>query len=86
MIEVLKDPAIITAVCSAIGAAAGVAMAIISLVKSRKASKFMQAAKARETYAVCPHCKKKVPLSELPFFLPDGSKDNNLNGVPDIEE
>lgn len=80
------DPNTITAVSAAIGAVCGVITSIVALVKNHNTKVLLAKAKERETYTVCPRCKKRVPLSELPFFLPDGSKDNDLNGVPDKEE
>lgn len=82
----LNDPAIITAICGAVGAVAAIVTSIVNLVKNHRIKVALDKAKQRETYAVCPKCKKKIPLSELSFYLPDGSKDNDLNGVPDPEE
>ena len=82
----LNDPAIITAICGAVGAVAAIVTSVVNLVKNHRIKIALDKAKQRETYAVCPNCKKKIPLSELSFYLPDGSKDNDLNGVPDSEE
>lgn len=60
--------------------------AIVLLVKSKSFSLYLKKAKQRETYTVCPHCKKEIPLSELSWHLPSGEVDNNLNGVPDRDE
>lgn len=79
-------PELITAVA---GCATAIASGIVAIVSAKKASKLekrLEEAKQRETYIICPHCKKKTPLSEVDFRLPDGSLDNNLNGKPDIEE
>lgn len=67
------------------GVVNGVA-AIVLLIKSKSFSLYLKKAKQRETYMVCPHCKKEIPLSELSFHLPSGEVDNNLNGVPDQQE
>lgn len=71
-------------------AVAGAIVAVISAISSaRKTTKLQRAlddAKARETFTICPRCKKKVLLSELSFHLPSGARDNNLNGLPDSEE
>lgn len=81
-----NDPAIITAVCGAVGAVAAIVTSIVNLVKNHRIKVALDKAKQRETYAICPKCRKKIPLSELSFYLPDGSKDDDLNGVPDPEE
>ena len=81
-----SDPAVITAISSAAGALGSIVLAVVSAIKTHKLKNALDKAKQRETYTVCPRCKKKVPLSELSFYLVDGSKDDNLNGVPDLEE
>ncbi len=60
--------------------------AIVSARKTAKLSEELEAAKMRETYIECPHCKKKILLSEMRFRLPTGAFDNNLDGVPDPKE
>lgn len=79
-------PEIITAASSAVAGVTALVVAICNGVKAHKLEKQIEAAKLRETYIICPHCKKKTPLSEVDFRLPDGSLDNNLNGKPDITE
>lgn len=59
---------------------------IRSKLKTRMIEKELSYIKERQTYAICPHCKKKIPFQELEFHLPDGSKDQNLNGIPDANE
>lgn len=59
---------------------------IRSKVKTRMIEKELDLIKERQTYIICPHCKKKVAFSELEFHLPDGGKDQNLNGIPDERE
>nr|CAI9752420.1 hypothetical protein YKEOBPQY_YKEOBPQY_CDS_0008 [Microvirus sp.] len=51
-----------------------------------RASRMLDDAKKRQTYLICPHCSKKVYLSEIDFHLPSGSLDNNINGLPDDRE
>lgn len=88
--EFLSDPAWITtaatAIASAMAAGAGFLVALRNARKTKKIEKILQEAQERETYTVCPRCKKKVRLSELLWHLPDGSIDQNLNGVPDDAE
>lgn len=74
-------------------AAASIAASIVSVIKAVSASKkaaklekLVQEARERETYVICPSCKKKLPLSEIDFHLPSGAIDNNLNGKADYEE
>lgn len=73
----------ITALVSALGSL--VAM-IVCLVRTHKANKVLSEAKARKTQIICPKCKKKSPIDEVHFVLPDGALDDNLNGVPDNQE
>lgn len=79
-------PELITAICSGVSAIGAIIIAIINGVKCHKLDQRIEQAKLRETYIICPHCKKKTPLSEVSFRLPDGSLDNNLNGKPDVLE
>lgn len=81
MIQAIIDnlPLILTT----LGAIAGAVVAVVTLLRSRRLEKYIAQAKARETYTVCPHCKKRLPLSDLTFHLPDGAVDNNLDGKPD---
>lgn len=68
----------------------GLLCAIFSLWKAHKTKKIcdkmLQDAKSRQTMVKCPVCKKESPLSDVTFRLPDGSPDNNLDGVPDDKE
>lgn len=59
--------------------------AIVSARKTAKLAEELEAAKMRETYIECPHCKNKVLLSEMRFRLPTGALDNDLNGKPDLD-
>lgn len=67
------------AICAAI-------TGLVGAINARRFMKYLDKAKERETYAVCPHCKKRIPLSEIQFHLPTGEVDNNLNGKPDEDE
>lgn len=58
---------------------------IVAYRRSWKLGKQLEAAKERETYAVCPHCGKKIHLSEMSFRLPSGALDNDLDGKPDAD-
>lgn len=41
----------------------------------------------RQGYQIrCPRCKKEIPLAEVDILMPDGSVDNNLNGIDDEKE
>lgn len=64
-------------------AIAGAVVGIINAVNAHKFKKYLDDAKKRETYTVCPYCKKKIPISELHFHLPTGQLDDDLNGLPD---
>lgn len=81
------DPAWITtaatAICSVCAAVASLSLAIKNQRKTAQIKKILEDAADRQTYAVCPHCKKKVYLRDLAFHLPDGSLDMNLDGKPD---
>lgn len=61
-------------------------VATFSIVSAKITSAAIKKAKSRGTFTVCPHCHKAIPLSDLDFRLPDGSIDNDLNGVPDVKE
>ena len=60
----------------------------IKTEKAKNAALRAQLADAmrRATYTVCPYCHNSVKLSELSWFLPGGSQDNDLNGIPDEQE
>lgn len=72
-----------TAAVSVIGAIGSLVAAIMSFFKSRRLARILDDAKERETYTVCPYCKKKIHLSEMDFHLPSGALDNDLNGEAD---
>lgn len=55
------------------------------LITGKRFKSYLAAAKERETYTVCPHCGSEIKLSNLTFRLPDGSKDDDLDGKPDKE-
>lgn len=58
---------------------------ILSLKTTAASRKYLESAKQRETYSVCPKCGAKVPLSQMSFHLPTGELDNDLDGVPDFK-
>lgn len=63
-----------------------IGVAVSSILTAKITSSAIKKAKSRGTFTICPHCHKAIPLSDLDFRLPDGSIDNNLNGVPDAQE
>ena len=67
------------------GAVLAIINSIVAEVRVRKLQKQLDAAKERETFIECPHCKKKILLSEMSFRLPSGALDNNLDGKPDAD-
>lgn len=71
---------------SGVIAIASAVVGVISVCRGYKFTKYLNDARQRETYIECPHCKKKIPLSEISFHLPSGEVDNNLNGKPDAQE
>lgn len=78
------------AIVSVVSVAGSVVMGIIGLIKSAKTkkryAKLVEDIKSRLTYTNCPHCGKKVYFAEFSWRLSDGSKDNNLDGIPDDQE
>lgn len=89
MMDFISDPAWITtaatAVCSVCAAIGSLALAYRNRKRTLQIQKILEKAYDRKTYAVCPHCKKKVYLEDLAFHLPDGSLDMDLDGKPDDE-
>lgn len=78
------DAATISAIITALATLAGSITALVLAIKSKVDSKkIVQAARERKTYTFCPHCKKKLFLEEMPFYLPDGQRDDDLNGIAD---
>lgn len=84
------SPEVIVAISTS---AASIAAAIVSVIKAFSAAKkaaklerLLEDARARSTYTICPHCKEKLYLTDLSFFLPSGSLDNNLDGIPDRKD
>lgn len=65
------------------GALTAIINAIVAGKRSARLAQQLEQAKERETYATCPHCGKKIHLSEMSFRLPSGALDNNLDGKPD---
>lgn len=88
--DFLSDPAWITtaatALASVCAAITGFVMALRNARKTAQIERILENAQERQTYTICPHCKKKVRLAELSWHLPDGSLDQNLNGVADKDE
>lgn len=73
-----------TAILSGAGSAVGLFVGCYAAAVTRHLKKRFKEASDRGTYVICPHCKKAVKLSEVvTFYLPDGSKDNDLDGKPD---
>lgn len=73
---------IITALCSLV---AGI-ISLVNILRRSRFEKVLTAAKLRKTYTVCPRCGKKTALDDLHFYLEDGQVDDDLNGVPDVQE
>lgn len=89
MIEFLKEfpwVAAAGALVSVLGAVGALIVSIVNAKNIRNIDQHINQAKRRGTFIVCPHCKKESPLSDVHFLLPDGSLDDNLNGVPDNQE
>ena len=85
-LEQINWPSLAAAITGFLTAITALVVMIVNSVNNKKIKKALEDAKARQTQVVCPKCKKKSPLSEVSFVLPDGSQDNNLNGVPDHQE
>lgn len=85
-----SDPEFITLLTTSCASCAAAIVSVIKAVSASRmasrASRMLDDAKKRQTYLVCPHCSKKVYLSEIDFHLPSGSLDNNFNGLPDDRE
>lgn len=77
---------IIIPACSGFVGVVDFIIALFIAYKQKALDRALKEAKMRETYVICPHCQKKIPLSELSFHLPDGQIDDNLNGIPDSNE
>ena len=54
-------------------------------LRIKEVRKELDQARARGIYTKCPHCGKKVNLDQLTFYDPAGFKDNDLDGVPDVD-
>lgn len=77
---------IIAAITAATGLMSAIAAWIVNLTlhrSNRCLEEKLKKVKERETYTVCPHCKKEIPFSDLSFFLPGGLPDQNLDGKED---
>lgn len=77
-------------IVSAVSAASGAVVAVVALVKTHQVKKtckkLIAEAEARCTMVECPRCHKKSPLQEVSFYLPTGERDQNLDGVADLEQ
>lgn len=84
------DATVIAAVITSLSSLVAGIISLVSIVRKSKQSKLLQQAlqdaKLRRTYHVCPKCGEKTALNDMHFYLEDGSKDDNLNGVPDRME
>lgn len=74
------------ALCQIIAAVGAVIIGIVNSKNIRHIDQHLEQAKRRGTRVVCPKCKKESDLAECHFILPDGSLDDNLNGIPDHKE
>lgn len=85
IIDILVEylPAIITGTLSLVAAITAFVTYNIQSRKIKALQKALDEAKARETFTICPGCKKKIRLADLTFYLPDGSTDNDLDGKAD---
>lgn len=89
MIEFLKEfpwTIVAGAICSVLAGLAALVVSIVNAKNIRHIDSHIAQAKRRGTYLVCPKCKKEIPLADVHFLLPDGSLDDNLNGVDDAKE
>lgn len=89
MIEFLKEfPWLIVAgaLAQVLAAVAALIIGIINAKNIRLVDQHVNQAKRRGTLVVCPKCKKESPLADCHFLLPDGSLDDNLNGIADDKE
>lgn len=89
MIEFLKEfPWLIVAgaLCQIIAAIGAIIIGVVNAVHLRQVDQHINQAKRRGTRVVCPVCKKESPLADCHFLLPDGSLDDNLNGIADDKE
>lgn len=89
MIEFIKQfPWLVVAgaLCQIIAACGAVLIGIVNAKNIRHLDAHINQAKRRGTVVVCPKCKKESLLAECHFLLPDGSIDDNLNGIPDHKE
>lgn len=80
------DAGVIIAACSALGSVAAAITGLVSFLKARKYSRYVEEARKRQVWCSCPHCKKTIYLDQLKFRLPTGEIDDNLNGIPDDKE
>lgn len=89
MIEFLKEfpwTVVASAIVSVVSAISALIFSLIRAKAVKEIKKALDDAKKKDTRIVCPRCKKEVPLREVHFLLPDGSIDDNLNGIADDQE
>lgn len=84
ILPILKEYAGVIA--ASLAFVADLIIAFVVGFNSRLVKRVLTQAKKRETFTVCPHCHKKIPLTDIDFRLPTGEIDNDLNGKPDVEE
>lgn len=54
-------------------------------LRIKEVKKELDQARARGIYTKCPKCGAKVNLEDLTFYDPAGFKDDDLDGVPDVD-
>lgn len=84
ILQILKEYAGVIAASFAF--VADMIIAFVVGLNSRLVKRVLNQAKKRDTFTVCPHCHKKIMLSDMSFRLPTGEIDNDLNGKPDSQE
>ncbi len=73
-------------VASVLALASGISVPLVVKHGNKQLKRLLDQAKERETFTNCPHCGKKIRLSECKWTLPNGLLDENLNGIPDDAE
>ena len=89
MIEFLNEFPWTTAAAAIVSVISSISALIFSLIRAKAVKDIKKAlddAKKKDTRIVCPKCHKESSLREVHFLLPDGSLDDNLNGVADDQE
>lgn len=82
-------PELVTALVGVITAFVSLIMLLISKHKTKEeleiAKLKLKKAQLDNISTKCPSCGSSVKLSDLHFYLPDGSKDDDLDGVADSD-